>query len=225
MSMLSANRKQIWLARNWDTTRVRECLDNGRMRELVRFLRERHQERFFQPMHLLANTQDTAHGFGFAIMALCCLLIETIECYRLGLPTSNENELSELKKTQDASTPNRYKLDVCQTPGSRGVFQRFFEEPAHASFFPGVGGCAFYKNIRCGLLHQGQTKRGWLVRRSGRFWDDLAQTLNRDEFGQRLEECFDSYLKDLSFDLDWEGHAWENASRKIWWLVKTSLPA
>lgn len=217
--------EEIRLARNWDTTRVRECLDNGRMRELVRFLRERHQERFFQPIHFLTNAQDTEHGFGFAIMALCCLLIETIECYRLGLPTSHRGELADLKKIQDASIPERYRLDDCNVSGSQDVFQQFFHESAHASFFPGVGGCTFYKNIRCGLLHQGQTKRGWRVRRRGRFWDDLAQTLNRDEFGQRLEECFESYLEELSSDLGWEGYAWKNASRKIWWLVKTSLPA
>jgi hypothetical protein len=223
--MLNVNTGKIRLALNWDANRVLECLDGGKTLELVRFLRERHEERFFRPIRFLTDADGTEEGYGFAIMALCCLLIETIQCYRLGLPTSNTNELKELQEIQDVATPDRYKLDACVTPGSRGVFQRFFEEPSHWRFFPGLGGCEFYKSIRCGLLHQGQTKSGWLVRRQGKFWDDIARTLNRNEFAQRLHECFDSYIGELSSHCDWDGEQWKYASRKIWWLVKTSLPA
>jgi hypothetical protein len=84
-----------------------------------------------------------------------------------------------------------------------------------------LDGKQFYKKIRCGLLHQAQTKGTWRLLREGKFWDDSAKSINRDEFAQRLEECFGDYLKRLR-EGNWDEGIWKNARRKIWWLAQLS---
>lgn len=77
---------EVKLARNWSKSRVLDCLEKAQKAELVRFMNERYSERFFDPIRCLRSASGNSQGYGFAIMALCCLLIETLECYRQGLP-------------------------------------------------------------------------------------------------------------------------------------------
>lgn len=189
----------VRLAWNWSKTRVLECLDNAQKDELIRFLRERYKERFFDPLRCLRKATGSRQGYGFAIMSLCCLLVETIECFRQGLPSSHDRELRDLERLQvNNKAPAGYRL---QGPfnqiNSRRVFEDFFERREHQRYFPRVDGDEFYKHIRCGLLHQAQTTNGWRIIRTGKFWDGSAKTINRDEFATRLEECFENYLKAL----------------------------
>ena len=45
---------------------------------------------FLQANRLIGPRQSGEHVSGFAIMALCCLLVETLQCYRDGLPSTME---------------------------------------------------------------------------------------------------------------------------------------
>jgi hypothetical protein len=216
----------VRLARNWTRLRVLESLDNAEKEELIRFLAERYRERFFEPIRLLRQAPGNAQGFGFAIMSLCCLLVETLECYRKGLPSSHHRELTELEKHgTNHGAPTEYKLNgpfnyIDYNSGKS--FEHFFEEAPHERFFPNVNSRDFYKLIRCGLLHQAQTSSGWRIIQNGKFWDESKQTINRDEFAERLEDCFDSYLKELSAADYRKDPIWESARKKIWWLAQVS---
>jgi hypothetical protein len=208
------------LAWNWPTSRVRACLAAGQQHELVRFLRERYDERFFNPIRQLRLAPSSEHGFGFATMALCSLLIETMECYRQGLPTSDGSDLKDLREGCNIPPDLEKQLPQC-LPGSRKVFISFFERPEHQKFFPDVDGEVFYKKIRCGLLHQAQTKGGWRITRSGKFWDADAHTIDRDEFAARVAECFDALINELKAT-DFDKGVWPNVRTKLQWLTETS---
>lgn len=214
---------EVKLAFNWTKTRAQSCLDNAQRDELVRFIHERYNERFFGPIHLLRQAFGNQRGFGFAIMALCSLLVETIQCYREGHPSSDEGELQQLSKRPENSTaPLPYRLSAPFNVGSGKIFERFFRHPEHQKFLPGVDGEIFFKKIRCGLLHQAQTKDGWRITRNGSFWDLGGASINRDEFSMRLEQCFNGYLGDLSAESNWDSDIWKGARKKIWWLAVTS---
>ena len=216
---------EVRLAFNWSKSRVQECLDKGQRHEIVRFLSERHTQRFFYPIRCLKEAQAGGSGYGFAIMALCSLLIETIECYRQGLPSSSKNDLGSLKTSAaNVSAPPEYKLDTLAFPNSGGVFGSFFTRDQHKIFFPGVDGKVFYEKIRCGLLHQAQTKDAWRIVRTGKFWEpDPTSRINRDEFSERLEDCFKAYLRELDNESNWNSvDLWIPARRKIWWLIQIS---
>jgi hypothetical protein len=214
--------KEVRLARNWSRSRVLECLQGEQKTELIRFINERYSERFFDPIRYLRNAPGNSQGYGFAIMALCCLLVETLECYRKGLPSSHARELDGLEKSStNKDAPPDYKLVGPFRVRSESVFVDFFDDSQHNKYFPRVDGKDFYLKVRCGLLHQAQTKDNWRVVRAGKFWDSVEKSINRDEFSARLRECFDGYLKELG-EGAWDGDVWKAARKKVWWLAKTS---
>jgi hypothetical protein len=153
-------------------------------------------------------------------MALCSLLIETMECYREGLPTSADSDLCDLQEGCCISDELKNQLTK-PLPGSKKVFITFFERKEHKRFFPDVSGEVFYKKIRCALLHQAQTKGGWRITRSGKFWDSDAFTVNRDEFAARLADCFNGLIDELRVT-DFDKGVWPNVCTKLRWLTETS---
>src|ERR1700756_4185060 len=80
------------LARSWSISRVQRCLDSADKDSLLLFIEHRYREGFFKPIAKLMESSDQFQGYGFAIMALCSLLIESLQCYRYGLPTTYERE-------------------------------------------------------------------------------------------------------------------------------------
>lgn len=210
------------LARNWRKDRVLASLDKKQTFELVRFLNERYTERFFRPIECLRRTPGNEQGYGFAIMALCCLLVETIECYREGFPDSDHCQLTHLSTLcENSVAPTDYKLNTPFEITSEKAFIRFFNNDRHKEYLPDVDGKIFYRKIRCGLLHQAQTKGTWRLVRTGKYWDADKLTINRDEFAERLRACFDSYLNELKAS-DSSSNIWMLAQRKIWWLAQLS---
>jgi hypothetical protein len=86
-----------------------------------------------------------------------------------------------------------------------------------------MDGSEFYHSIRNGLLHQAQTKRGWTIRiGQKKLCDPTNKIIDRDQFAGRLEAAFKSYLRELRRN-DWTSDIWQEAERKIWWLVRLSL--
>ena len=211
-------KRDPYLAVNWPASKIRSCLRRKDKDSLVRFLRERHQERFFQPIHKLKSAPETMQGYGFAIMALCALLVETIQSYRDGLPTTFSPELVRLRNL--SKVPAAYKIPPTLQAKGKTTFQRFFT--AFRNNFDGLSGARFYKNIRNGLLHQAQTKAGWTLWKHGtRVWDAQRKRIYRDNFADALEASFQAYLAELQ-RRSWKSKLWIRTSRKIWWLVRLS---
>jgi len=179
------------LAANWPISKGRRCLRKKDRDGLVQFLRERHDERFFELIRYLKGAPGNIQGYGFAMMALCALLVETIQSYRDGLPTTFAPELNRLRNMPKVSAPYRIPLGL-QINGKK-TFQRFFR--AHARQFSGLSGARFYRNIRNGLLHQGQTKAGWTLSKWGPgVCEAKEKVIFRDDFAKQLESAFGDYL-------------------------------
>lgn len=207
------------LARNWKTSSVLTHLDARETVRLVCFLRKRYSERFFEPMHLLRSASGNEQGFGSTLMAVCCLLIETLQCYREGLPSSHKGELTTLIRY--AGVPPEYRItDEDLKIKGQEIFRRFFSDNQRS--FPCVSGITFYHSIRNGLLHQAQTRNGWTINiRKSKLWDEEHQSIDRDLFSCQLESCFSEYLSDLSTK-PFDGREWEKAAKKVWWLCRLS---
>lgn len=106
---------------------------------LISIIEHRLSRRFVKTIDN-ANEKDLS---SFMSMAICCLIIETPECFYLGLPdTKKRGEGIRVFK----SFFNRSKID----------FPGFFEKSKD-----------FYDNVRCGLLHQAETMNGWFLKRVG----------------------------------------------------------
>jgi hypothetical protein len=103
------------------------------------FIQERFTERYILPM-----TGKNKHGF--AMMAVSCLMIETLESFKQGWLDTN-------KKTEYAG--KRRSLGEV-------AFHEFFQGNPLFKDFIGVEE-DFWKGVRCGILHQGETTRGWHI--------------------------------------------------------------
>jgi len=76
---------------------------------------------------------------GFVVLAVDCLLAETVQQFREGI-TDGRNRSEEMIK-------------------------RFLEGERFQPAFDAKARKAFYQDIRCGLLHQAEAKKMWLIRR------------------------------------------------------------
>ncbi|HEY6290299.1 MAG TPA: hypothetical protein VI455_01900 [Terriglobia bacterium] len=143
------------------------------------------ESRFFQPARVVDDLQHS----GFAVLALDCLLLEAIQGLRNG---------KRAAKTGDS----------CKQ------FVRVLTTSRHFAAFFGQNDLAarFFSDVRNGLLHDGETRGGWIVKASGRYpllerREDGFVMVNRRKFHRALVHEFDDYLKRLA-------DCSENESRK-----------
>ncbi len=213
MKPIAKFKRDLLLAAGWRVSRVRISLRTKDRAGLIEFIRQRHRERFFDPIQQLRDAERNQHGYGFAMMALCSLLIETIQSYRDGLPTTDGRELVRLRALK---VPAEYAIPIGLRVNGTKAFRRFFSR--FRNEFEGMSGVKFYRNVRCGLLHQAQTKRGWTIAlHKPSLHED--KVLDRNRFASRLDAAFESYLVELS-NRQWDTIVWRNARRKIWWLIR-----
>ncbi len=139
--------------------------------QAVTILEDRIRGRFFRPISLIENED----GAGFAVLALNCLLLETLQQFREG----------------KSETP--YKKN-------KEYFVKFLTETSFNEFFDKTLAMEFYDQIRNGILHQGEVKGSSLVtvrkdvplvRRTS---DCNGLEINRKHFNQRLQKVFDEYV-------------------------------
>ncbi|MBA7632209.1 hypothetical protein ES703_39752 [subsurface metagenome] len=122
---------------------------------------------------------------GFAVLALDCLLIETLQQFREGVPR----------------TPKRQ---------TKTFFVRFLTKTSFGSYFTNKKLAEmFYEQIRCGILHQAETGgnskvRTWLLAKPFKTHSLIEYTddkkgliINRKLFHQQLVREFEAYVATL----------------------------
>ena len=131
---------------------------------------------------------------GFTIMAVSCLMIEALESFRQGWETS------EGKKSKAAFC---FFFDA---------FEQFKDLRGHAQ--------AFYKHVRCGILHQAETTGGWRIRRDASpVFDSTAITINADRFLDALKDVLDTFCDGLK-TAAWDSPEWKNVRSKMNAIVR-----
>ena len=129
---------------------------------------------------------------GFAILALCCLLAETLQGFR-----------EKPAKPNAASGPCTFqrRWQVHQAD-NHGPVQGVLRRPAFRGAFDDDGVArSFVNGIRNGIFHEAET-RGWVIWREeppGQILvlEDGRYALNRTEFYHALKAEFDGYVAEL----------------------------
>jgi hypothetical protein len=132
---------------------------------------------------------------GFSIMANACLLIETYESFRQGWKDTNGPFLRP--------------------------FDLFFErEPGFKDFKYGYSS-KFYRNVRCGILHQGETTGGWKITRlkEAPIFNKVGKTINATKFFNELRKSLEAY-RELLISSDWDDEVWVNCRKKISYIIE-----
>jgi hypothetical protein len=130
---------------------------------------------------------DKATKNGFAMMASACLMIEALESFWQGW----------------AKSPNS-ALAFCQFFDRNDTFQAL------------RGDCQkFYVNVRCGILHQGETTDGWHIRRDlSSLFEPATTTIDATRFLKEMDRCLADYC-DLLRNSEWNSDVWEKFRKKM----------
>lgn len=126
---------------------------------------------------------------GFCMVAIGCLMIEALECFHQGWATSD-------RKSQIA-------------------FSQFIDREQGFSLLKGHAD-AFYKHVRCGILHQAETTGGWRIRRDKDkpLFEAGTKTLNANAFIDALSKSLEGYCRRLE-TVPWEDALWNSARAKL----------
>jgi hypothetical protein len=227
------------LAPEWDIKRVLNALHGEKRQEkrlqLAQFIEGRYNKRFFEPISVLetgAVRGKSARPYGFAIMSLACQMVETLESYREGIPTTSKGDFDWMT-TKDPNYKKSPKQVTCEKkdiPTTEEAFSNFFSY--YGAKFPGLKGDQFFRNFRNSLLHQSQTRNGWTIKihprrdrlaKVNEVYVETEKILYRDSFVSQLRCCFASFIEDLRQNSDNE-ETWKNPERKIWWIAWLSAP-
>jgi hypothetical protein len=131
--------------------------------------------------------KSAEHKHGFAMMACGCLMVEALQSFWTGSAKSAQ---------------------------SGQAFQDFFNR---ADAFAPLRECSrfFYKHVRCGIMHQGETTGSWRVRRDGAaLYDPQTQTVDATRFLSALETHLLDYCNELR-ESDWDSPIWQHFRRKM----------
>lgn len=146
--------------------------------EAIRILEARIHERFIDPVdYLIAAEADkpiAERRFGFTVLAVDCLLVETLGAFLEGLP----------------DTIGKSEATFCKFLTARPLFKNEFT-PDRAT--------QFYKEYRCGILHQGEIGGDSKVWSVGPLLQDNGSRIivNRTKFHELLKTEFQRYLAEL----------------------------
>lgn len=168
--------------------RYRELVKNGDRAALADFIVERFDERYFRPI----ETSDSKHGF--ALMAIACLVVETLESFYQGRSDTKGKALQ--------------------------MFKEFFERDKSFGIFQS-GDNWFFRDIRCGILHQAETRGGWKISRSGSMLDKRNKIINATAFLRQLRRSVESYASELQKD----EALWESFCKKMDAICVNCQPA
>lgn len=143
-------------------------------------IKDRFDSRFFSHITLIEKKEFS----GFLIMSIDCLIIETLMQFYLGV-----------SDTEEAYPRNQMK-----------AFEDFFEHSSHfsADFDTPDKRREFYRQFRCGLLHQAEVKKKSLIKISQPDLLTLVNNnpsegliINRKKFHEKLLLEFNDYLEKL----------------------------
>ena len=176
--------------------------ENYKWDDAFDFFERRINTRYIRPIKVI-RCFGTWNGEGFAMVNLQCSLIETIESFYNGWIY----EYDKSKRPHDRYYLRRVQEESFQE-GVFGaiIFNSFFEKRLILSQenFKDFQ-WSFYSNVRCGLLHETQTKNGWKIKarhpRTETFYEKNknGKILYRNNFHSAIKKVIQNYKRAIVY--------------------------
>jgi hypothetical protein len=181
---------------------------------LSRFVEQRLSERYVAPVKAIPMEKKS----GFLIMASACLLIETLESFYQGWQSTEKGiPTGDISDPCKPSNPKQTTLSRSQV-----AFCYFFHrQPGFSAFRPHAD--EFYKCVRCGILHQGETTGGWRISRNGVLLDAQNRTINANKFLLELHRALTAYSAKLRV-ANWDEDVWVMFRQKMNAIIEHCQP-
>lgn len=203
------------LGNNITISQLEEWLKSESKNELADFFYYRFYGRYIKPFDFKNPDYIKTHKNGFAIMTSCCLLIETFVSFTepIFLDTNSKSErcFGYFFLTHKEFNPfsngglklSEYKDLTRKKLKNKGI-------PFD-----------FYKNVRCGILHNGETKNNWKIVRSGDFFDQKNKRINSYLFMEKLKSVMQKFTNDLKKSEN-NGQIWITYKNRLENLIENS---
>lgn len=150
----------------------------------IKILDKRLTERYIEPVEILLNAENGKEAndkkFGFTILAVDCLLVETLQSFYEGITDSSRISARLFKNFLQ----------------QRASFKAYFSSDSDVK--------CFYENYRCGILHQAQTFKNAKIWTVGKLYYRLGDDfiINRNAFHEALKMEKDIYIDILGSKKD-----------------------
>jgi len=177
--------KKTELASNFNVAQYEAACKAKDRNAISDALRRRFTERYIDPV----TPAICRKSHGFTIMAISCLMIESLQSFCEGWENSN----------------GRSEIAFCHFFDSQRQFNSLRGHFAE-----------FYKNVRCGILHQAETTAGWKInKKSGALlFDPTTNTINAMQFLKCIGEVLETICDQLK-SVDWDSELWKNVRKKM----------
>lgn len=155
-----------------------------------RLLKARLDDRYLKPIKSIRESGSYI-GEGFAILTIQCGLIEflaALRCgwnYRNGAAYGKNNEYGSSRRLYAEFLTNQKPFSDYVPDSERAL--------------------EFYRDVRCGLTHEAQTKNGWKVRAANATdsaIDFNSKFVNRDLLGNAIDKYLAIYSDELQTSAD-----------------------
>jgi len=155
----------IELEEKSDWTKIRQKLNqtykyDKTWEDAITLFNKRVKRKFFDPIQTIINGK-TLKGEGFTIVTVQCALIEMFAAFRVGKIFNHSKTSASPKYEYDKSQ----KMFVSLLR-SASVFQDNFWQLNNKNkvvIDKPYSPTDFYKNVRCGLMHEARTKDHWYI--------------------------------------------------------------
>jgi len=195
--------------KTWLQLRITLCnsynLPNTNWARVINLFKNRIQDFYFTPIKQILELNEL-RGEGFSILTLQCALIEMFAAFRLG--KIYQHGTSKNDPGYIYYSPSEYFIQFLET---ESIFENYFfitnqnKKTKIASPFSAKG---FYRNVRCGLMHEARTKEGWVINAKKGYAnsDEIlikknkvknTISIDRTMLNKRLETYFEKYLMEL----------------------------
>ncbi|RWF88529.1 MAG: hypothetical protein EOQ45_32055 [Mesorhizobium sp.] len=166
----------------WDWKRIRSLASSDRTADTWAdvydsVLSERLKYRYLEP---ITRMDANGKGEGFSILTIQCALIEFLASLRKGW--SYRHGHKDYGKDDAYGDSQKLYVDFLRK-----------EEPFKAHFTKRQAE-GFYADIRCGLVHEAQTKRGWRIWRGDASQPVIDHT-RKIVYRESMRRCITDYLE------------------------------
>lgn len=197
-------------------SQVQEWVKLKSKTELSNFFYYRFYGRYLKPFDFENSLYKKSYKNGFSIMANCCLLIETYISFSelLFLETNFKSErcFGYFFLTQK---------DFYQFSRGGLTLEQYKDVKRKKLKNKGIP-FDFYKNVRCGILHNGETKNNWKIVRKGCLFDEKNKRINAYLFMEKLKNVLNEFRIELKKS-DLNSIIWKTYLSRLEILVTKSI--
>lgn len=197
-----SNRETLQLIASYESSKSKEDL-----LKLYAILHLRLETRYFIPLRAISSL-GFDNGEGFSAVCICCSLIEFYQMLLLGFISDSEGTLADLNGEINLKSDYYFtKTGNKKIFRSKDLSAKFLLEQESFSnrFMTEDIVKSFYQNVRSKLIHQLETKEGWLIHAGvidGPIIESYSgmNTVYYKPLIAKLENWYDTHYRQLLLD-------------------------